>query len=226
MADQRTDFVSRADAARMAEEAAQRAVKEAFSALAAQQPANSETNDLVERLALAIGHISAQNTGKKYTAPEVIVRRDKAFAAMKQAIARYRAEGIVPVYTLHNTVFLDEMIVIPTFIGHDHVQRPTEIGWPAAPSMAMRPKNDAARDIFAHFLDSVGETFPENSDIRRVSPSGLVVLGEGAGPRREMPQIGRGAGTEGLTITGRGQTGPVVETRVLGTIAPPARQQA
>ncbi len=110
----------------------------------------------------------------------------------------------------------------PTYVGRDHVQRQTEIGWPSIPNEGMKPSNEAAREVFALFIRSIGGPTPKAEAAQRDNGT-LKVMHEA--DRKEVSPVGKPRGGN-LHIIGRDIPGEVVETRVLGSIASPARQLA
>ena len=182
-------------------------------------------------LAIAIAQLSDQGTGKgKRVAPEVLAAREAAHERMLALIAEARENGEKPIYKLINKVYLDEVLVDPIWVGSDHVQRPTEIGWRGIPNQAMRPVNDAAKRIFGAFNESIGGAMGNEAPLR-VTAGGLVVMRRQNGAMQEALHVGNQRGSapeygEGLRLHGRGMPGAIVETRVLGTLAQPARQMA
>ncbi len=196
----------------------------------ADAPVSSSDRSFVESLAMAIADLNDQGSGRFRVAPEVLVERKKARDEMMSLIVKARAEGRAPVYTLTAKVFLDEVKVDPYWIGPDHGAYPTEIEWCLVPNEAMRPANDVAEGIYDAFIRSIGNTVkvvPE--DVISITAGGLVV--KGALGRRVIKQTGTGEPSEsspegfgGMNIRGRGVPGRIVEKRVLGTVAAPARQ--
>lgn len=204
--------------------------------VATTSPSDSD-RQFARGLATAIAELGDQGVGRgKRVSPEVMAAREEARQRMISLIIEARAKGDVPAYRLKHKVYLDERIVEPVWIAPDHTQRHTEIDWPGVPNHAMIPINDVAHAIHVAFMESVGSNVATPMDDLRdlsVTAGGLVIKG---GPRSaprmigdaaEAQHVGQGtSGGEGLRVRGRQRAGTVVETRVLGTVAEPARQNA
>lgn len=192
--------------------------KQAVPASDGVDPANMK---FVEQLAMAIAQLSDQGTGRKRVAPEIIASRFEAREKMKELILSARANKEVPIYTLVNKVYLDEIMVDPFWVGADHIARKTEIEWPGVPNEAMRPANEIASKIYSAFLDSIGSIVKVvEDDELRVTAGGLTVRGKSN--TRQTQEVDSG---EGLKLRGRGMAGTPTEINILGTIAPPAQQR-
>lgn len=202
----------------------QRLMALARPADAAPQPADA---GFANALAIAIAQMSSQGIGKtRPVDPAVMAQRDKARERMVELIvAAYEANDL-PVYTVHHPCYFDEVLVRPLWIDVHHVQRKTEIGWPGVPNEALRPVNEVAKGIHQAFLDSIGGVLKGGDGPMRVTSGGLIML-QGQGGRqtpKEAEQTGAPRGAQGLQIRGRGVPGAEVETAVLGTLHPRARQ--
>lgn len=184
---------------------------------------NSGDRAFTEGLALAIHELVDQGKpgAKRSVAPAVLAQRKLARERMVAAILAARANALTPEYELKGEVYLEEQRVMPVYVDRYHVRRTTRIGWPGVPNQAMEPANPVAREIFGHFLDSIGSAALAVDDPLR---GGLVVLGrETAVP--EVPEMAPGSRPYGLEIR---QVEPVGEAKeppvhVLGSIAPPLR---
>lgn len=175
------------------------------------------------RLAVALDQVA--NPGKKAIEPAVIVAREQARARMQNLLIEARARGVIPEYELRTAVYLEERLIYPTYVGMDRVLRPTMIGWAQVPSEAMTPVNDVAREIFTAFLESIGGKTTAGVRPDQERAGNLHVMSDGK--LQSIPQVrAQREGSGDLRILGRQQPGQVVETRVLGTVAQPARQLA
>lgn len=182
-----------------------------------------------DQLALAIGTLHDQRPGAhRFVAPEILRSRQEARERMIKLLADARAQGKVPRYTLTAKVYLDEVLVDPMWIGVDRMQHQTEIEWPGVPNEAMRPLqgDDLAQAIYVEFRAAIGSK-TEFLDERpqRLTAGGLVVHGAPR-PTRDtgMRQSGEVNPThEGLRVPHRGGEKLI---NILGTVAPPARQNA
>lgn len=183
---------------------------------------------LIRQLALNIAEISDQGSNRKRIAPEVMESRRLARERMESLVLDFAARGETPEYELTRAVYLAEELVAPTYVDRDHVMRYTKIEWPGVPNEGMVPKNDAARQIFGAFIESIGGA-TKNVTRETVigqpkeNASGLKVLHKPE--TREAAQVSRPRNS-GVTKVGRRQSGDVIETAVLGTVAEPARQIA
>ena len=183
---------------------------------------------VIRQLALSFAEIADQGSNRKRVAPEVMEHRRTARERMETLVLDYAAQGILPEYELTRAVYLAEELVAPTYTDRDHVMRRTRIEWPGVPNEGMLPHNDAARNIYGAFLESIGGatknvTRETAALANKESTGGLKVLHKP--DVREAAQVARPRNS-GVTKVGRRQAGDVIETAVLGTVAEPARQIA
>jgi hypothetical protein len=99
-----------------------------------------------------------QGTSRKRMPPDVLEARERARIRMEQLIVEAAANDHIPTYRLMRAVYLDEVLVQPTYIDRNHVQKHAEIEWPQVPNEAMLPINQVAREIYAAFMESIGGT--------------------------------------------------------------------
>lgn len=178
------------------------------------------------QLATAIGEISDQGSKVRRVSPAELEKRRIARERMEDMLIAARADGTVPEYELSAAVYLDEQLVAPTYVDRQHIQRRTQIAWPKVPNEHMRPISNAAKNIFAAFMESIGgptsavrrtdDVLPEQPD-----ESGLKVLHQGE--RREVAHVSKPR-MHDLQIINRNLPGTMTETNVLGSISAPARQ--
>jgi hypothetical protein len=230
-------FVSESDVAAIVERKVAEATAAILQTIADARPDNaparSGDDSFANSLALAIAKIGSQKTGEKYVDPEVLAKRDEARERMIRLIVEARERGDKPTYTVRSKIYFDEVMIDPKWIGPDHIARDTEIVWPGIPNLALKPIDAVAAAIFDAFNESIGGgmAIHEEGDMR-VTAGGLVVINRGGHQRWEAQQTGAGqpvrgaSGDGGLELRGRGMPGDVVQTAILGTIAPKARQQA
>ena len=181
-------------------------------------------------LAVEIAQLADQGTGKKRVPPEVLEKRFKARQRMEDLIIRNRAQNVRPEWELVAAVFLEDRLISPVWIDPQHVQQATRIRWRGVPNGAMRPLDDAAREVYEAFCESIGSLTGGPTPLRaRVTAAGNVLeslpgvgdldLGEDfrapEGPSR-MSDLEVGSG--------RGGGRQAKEIRVLGSIAKPALQ--
>lgn len=192
---------------------------------------NPSDHAFAEKIAMAIGQLTDQGTGRKRVAPEIVQQRAEARDRMTKLIIEARAANLIPTYHLRNKVYLDEMLVDPVWIAPDHTQRQTLIEWQSVPSEAMIPVNDAAKGIFEAFMDSIGsvEKPAPEAQLLGVTAGGLVVR-SGSKAMRPLEATGGNKQHEptpgGLNVPHRGNPGQFIEKRILGTVMTPARQTA
>jgi len=198
---------------------------------------SQENRRFAENLAMAFATLSEQGTGRKYVAPEILRARTEARELMKDLIMQARRNGQVPSYRVIAKTLLDDQVVEPFWVDSSHVAQHTEIDWPGVPNDAMQPINEVAKGIYQAFLDSIGSKAQSVSASGAVldvpdamqdgfgtTRNGLVVRG-GAVPRRNRPgEASPPEHQEGLSLHHRNKPGRTVETRVLGSVAEPARQ--
>lgn len=186
----------------------------------------------MQALAMQIANLTDQGTGRKRIAPEEMRKRELARDRMMDLIAGAQARGDEPLYRLRSIVYLGEQKVMPSWIDRDHRQQPTEIGWLGVPNLAMDPVDSVACDIYAAFSEWIGGVEKPPAEMDRLSPSGLVLIRRGPTTERQQTEAqhtgaetaGRGSLTP--TIRGRGAPSNVVERHILGTVMPPARENA
>ena len=206
-------------------------------------PATSDAKSLMEGLALAIGELLDQGTGRagKRVSPAVLEQRRKAREAMEGLILdaqrEYRdllesgreaeAKRKAPHYELIGKVYLAETFIEPLWRDSDHRVKRTQIMWLGEPNLSMKPINESAQAIAAAFRDSIGTVEKIVADRPTgITSNGLVVTrGPTAGrsimaPDAVNPQAGS------LALLGRRGENEVVDVAVLGTAAPKARQVA
>lgn len=181
-------------------------------------------------LAMSLAQLTDQGTGRKRVAPEILRARSEHRDRMTKLIIDARASGAIPVYSLKNKCYLDEVMIEPFYIASDHTQRPTEIEWSGVPNEAMVPVNDIAQQIHAEFVGSIGslakdDNLPERE--LKVTPGGVVIKGRPMARNTAKNSVNQpAANSEGLRIRHKDAPGQFKETRILGTVMAPARQTA
>lgn len=182
---------------------------------------------MFRQMALAIAEISDQGTSRKRVAPEVMEQRKQAHDRMVDIILLSKERGLSPEYRLIAKTYLNERFIEPFKVGPGGKPEPVEIIWDGIPNEAMRPINDIAREIYKEFRLSIGSYEQQVKETAHwVSNRGLVIKGEGP----VTPQAMKAKETlesmdfkDGLEFkTQNDPTAPFVS--VLGTVAPPARQ--
>ena len=175
------------------------------------------------QLALAIAEISDQGSQRKRVAPEILSARAKAHEKAVTLIMEARKEGKKPEYQLVSKVYLNERFIEPFRMGNDKRPVRQEIVWTGMPNEAMRPMNDVAKEIYAAFRESIGTSDKiATLDNRKVwvTPGGLTVKGDA--PARAFVAADPGFSDDLTVNMPNDPTAP--EIHVLGTVAPPARQ--
>jgi hypothetical protein len=190
---------------------------------------DGDTQTLFRQMALAIAEISDQGTNRKRVAPDVLAARaaahERMVAAILEAKRAHEEHGEErPKYSLTGKTYLNERFLEPWVLDPaTKKSRQREIRWSGVPNEAMRPLNAAAREIYTHFLASIGSVAKEEA-VKPVwmTAGGLVIEGEGP-QRRQVSAPGLGGFSEDLDdLNASDPTKPFIN--VLGTVAAPARQ--
>ena len=199
---------------------------------------------LFRTMAMSIAEISDQGSNRKRVAPEILAERE---AAHKRAVAliedarskvkKAREEGdeatisaYTPEYRVIAKIYFNERFVEPYVVDRATKEpRPVAVDWTGMPNDALVPLNDIAKRIFKEFRISVG--MPEGlavTDNRPVwvTQNGFVVKGmSGTAQRREIEVVQPfDAGFPEEMRIKRNDDPRAPEIRVLGSVAPPARQ--
>jgi hypothetical protein len=136
------------------------------------------------------------------------------------------------------------VLLEPVYRGADNRVYPTELAWLGIPNLAMEPQNASARAIMEAFKESIGNKVSTTFKIRDEDPSadqglqtsyavtsqGHVVTGGSATlMTRNRVDTGQPAGVamvrnEPSVLVQNPGALPYKDIRVLGSIAPPARQ--
>ncbi len=177
-------------------------------------------------LSAQIAELSGQTDrlGRPRIPTEILEQRRLARERLESLMIEVYTQNLDPEYEIMQACYLDEQLIDPTWVDSNHVLRRTTICWLGVPNEAMRPKNEVAQRVYTEFLASIGGvTAPINRpDLGRKSVKVLHREGLDDGPK-----VGTGEPKGILRITGRdAQPGQITETRVLGSIAAPARQLA
>lgn len=213
------------EAANAASEARITAQLDAFKqSLASSGPSSGGDTTWMKGLAEAFADVTDRQQGRPRVSPEEQSRRNTAHERMVALIDKTVERGVQPTYTTTNVVYLGEQIIRPIYIDRStKLPAPMEIGWWAIPNEFMQPTNEQAREIHALFLESIGGA--KKHARLRVTAGGLTVRSGGMNPeggRDSAPRVGRD--THVATIKGRGNESHAIETRILGTLHPAARQ--
>lgn len=201
-------------------------IQASLSALKTAQPASGDAASWMEALAQEIARVSNGGIGQKPVPPEELEKRRKARERMEALIEKTVQAGVQPTYRLTAKVYLGEQMIQPIYIDRaTKMPAPMEIGWWAIPNEYMHPTNPEAEAIHAAFLESIGGA--KKHTRLRVTPGGLVVRSGGMpaeGGRDSAAAVRTGPDVYHPSIRGKGNESHAVETRILGTLMPPARQ--
>lgn len=122
---------------------------------------NSDRN-LVESLATAIVKAGDPTNQGRLVDPKIMQQRAEAHERMVNLIMRFNAEGIMPVYTCRAKMYLDDVLIDPQWQDKGTKQfHDTMIRYSKIPNEGMVPHNDAAKQIHAEFLKSIGSIVEE-----------------------------------------------------------------
>jgi hypothetical protein len=117
----------------------------------------TETAALLEGLAHAMSKAADPGNKRRILAPEIVQERALAREEMKRSILKHHAAGVVPVYRVIRPTFLNDTLIDPQYA--DPVSKAMldqEVDWAGVPNQAMLPMNDAAQEIFAFYLKTIG----------------------------------------------------------------------
>lgn len=191
---------------------------------------HSTTENEMERLGRSFAMAAAQlaDPRKKPLDPQELQARQDARGRMNVLIAEANARGDVPEYELIRECYIEEQLISATYIGADRVVRRQVIGWGKIPNQAMVPINDVARAIYAEYLRSVGGKPTEGQmpskdragHLKVFTNGKLESIPEARAPGQRMHNVG------GLSLRGNALPGQVIETAVLGSVHPAAKQIA
>jgi len=179
---------------------------------------------LFSKMALSIADISDQGTQRKRVAPEILVARDDARRRAEARIVQARENREQPEYRVISKIFFNERFIEPFKLNEAKKPVPNEIVWTGMPCQALVPINDVAKEIFAHYSESVssaGKLATTDNRPHWVTSSGLVVKGDPPA-RRFVATPQEFADDLQVKHSPNDPTAP--EVRVLGTVAAPAKQ--
>jgi hypothetical protein len=215
------------------QEAVAAALAKMMETASAEKDNATDAKSLMQALAMEISQLTDQGTGRKRVAPEVLRMRQAGLERMMRLLKEARTSKTVVSWRVKSKCYLADRVVEPFWIATDHTAQPTEIDWDGVPNEAMMPLNkpaEAIHDAFRQWIGSSARVVPD--DALAITPGGLVVHGGAAGlssGKRKVDPEARHTGEpepEGaLNIHHKNKQG-YVETRILGSIAEPARQTA
>ena len=147
------------------------------------QSPNVDMASVISTLALEIGKVSDQGTDRKRVAPEELVAREKAWNAMGDLLtaAQAKPQKEWPRYKLIAKIQMLDRVIDPQQRLDDNSYGDTEILHCGIPNTAMRPINEAAKEIFRHFVRALGGS-KEANQVAPVQPTwttakGTVIVG-------------------------------------------------
>ena len=242
--------------------AIQKAVKEAVEGIQKQIDAlraspggggSSDPMDMLRTLAAEIGKVNDQGRATKLVPPEVMAARDAAHDKMNEAIARIRAKNAAhlertgkpdpdrPLYQARAKLWFSDRFIEPfTRNPRSGKAEPTRLRWLGPPNQGMYPLNEAAKEIHAWFMKSIGNTISDKKATIPlwVTANGLVIeAGRHGGMERTRHGVEREVFDDEPAyepeveapemVMGPGEFDPNRKTlNVLGTIADPAVQHS
>lgn len=221
--------IAAAEAVKLAAPQIIQAYKAEILSSAAAPSASGDGHDFMGKLALAIGELNDQGSGRKRVAPEILQQRARAHEKMVALLEQMEILGKKPRYRLVSKVYLDEQFIEPW--RRDPATKkavPQTIKWSDIPSEAMVPINDDAKAVFALYRESLGSVERvAGLPARRayLTSRGLVVEGTAPAPRRLTGEdVLPDPAVDASAMDSSGFNPNAPEIRILGTIAPAAKQ--
>lgn len=194
-------------------------------------------------LALSFAELADQGSNRKRVAPEIVARREAARSRMFDLLIRGNANGwpVKPEYRVVSETYLNEQLVKP-YRSDPATKKvePVEIFWTGAPNECMRPLNEPAREIYEEYMLSIGgptvvaknskgETLATDGRAVTVTPGGLIIKGQESA-RRTVSNLADSNNAnpfnDSLGMKGFHNDPRATEVHVLGTVAPPAKQNS
>lgn len=207
--------------------------------------ANQDLQGLFSEMALAIGDMSRQGSGRsKPVAPEILAKREAAdkryrgvLAEMEKHLKAARAakdeeaiEHWTPKYRVTAKIYFCERFIEPFRKLADKSVVPQEIVWTGPLCDGLFPLNEIAERIYDPYRESIGATarlqkirlgggvvIPDNRPFW-MTPGGLIVQGDGP----EKLIVGAPTPKDDLPMGNDDPNAP--EIHILGTVAAPARR--
>lgn len=181
---------------------------------------------VLEKLTMNLAAVNQQGERKKPLSPEEVAKRENAFNRMERLLgsARDLPHDQRPAYAVMSKIYFNERFIEP-FKKVDKAAVRNEITWTGVPNDALLPINDAAKDIFAAWRESIGGVASPvpTADTRPLymTAAGLTVRGEP--PKRQHVAAEPNFNAD-LGYVNGDPNAP--EVAVLGTIAARARQNS
>lgn len=203
-------------------------IAEKYAPAPGPQAAPAMDQEWARTLAMSISELTGQGVGReRHVPPDIIEARDNANRQMLELIVNAKREGRAATYEVTNKTQLAHQVIEPFWVDNVHTQQPTVVDWDGVPNEVMKPVNETAKAIHSAFLASIGsvpKVIPD--DVVGTTYSGLVVRGQGIPTmRRDAGEVGGAfAPSDNARVHNRNQATRVTETRILGSLAEPARQ--
>lgn len=161
---------------------------------------------MLSQLALTLAEVNNQGQPNKIVvAPEVMRARAAAHQRMVQLLVdahhnseearsrgnRDEAARWRPRYRLLKECYLGDRVVNPYRVGRNKEAIPQEITWSRVPNLAMSPLNDIAKQIYAEFRASIGNTDKviDVSPLMSITAGGLIVHGKALDTQRRTVRM-------------------------------------
>lgn len=202
--------------------------------------ASDGDHDMISKLALSIGEIANQTSGRVIVAPQELERRAKGRSRMISILQRVHDHGLIPEYKLTSETYLNDALIKPFENDATGAIKQVEIEWDGIPNEAMVPANEIAEEIYDAFVQSIGGFTDAAKGAKNepywVTKNGLTIKGRG-GSRRTVGSLGDShrpnvpdapAPTFASRFSKKGNPNDptAAKVNVLGTIASPAAQNA
>lgn len=155
---------------------------EVVAAVAKSKGPDGDIKELVSQLVMGIATMTDSGDNRKKIAPAEIERRIAAHGRMVEVVERIqRTPNLKPHYAVVAEMQLEEQLIQKYVAAGEGKWKQAEIIWRGIPNSAMRPLNDIAKEIYGHYLESIGGTTANTAGIREqptwVSYGGLQVVG-------------------------------------------------
>lgn len=161
---------------------------------------------MLSQLALTLAEVNNQGQPNKVVvAPDVMRARAAAHQRMVALLvdAHHKAEearqdgdreGMKrwrPRYRLLKECYLGDRVVNPYRVGRNKEAIPQEITWSRVPNLVMSPLNDIAKQVYAEFRASIGNTEKviDVSPLMSITTGGLIIHGKALDTQRRTVRM-------------------------------------
>jgi hypothetical protein len=206
--------------------------KQQAAAIAATPQAGVELGlkAIMENLGMTLADVAAQGIGvQKPIPPEVLRAREEAHRLMVQRIKRAKRDGEIPKYRVVAITQADfgrsgQALVQPFWVDSDKVRQPTEIEWPGVPNNSLMPLNDVAKEIMAHFKDSIGNMgrLTPSEELKGIGTAKVRGNAESKARRDAPMPFDVAPDEDGVRVLNRSARGQSRRVNILGTLSEPA----